>query len=226
MLALLQLPAACDYNQLVFGLPILYCNVILCVPFSLFPLVTFDMNTRLCLCCCCSHLPVLASAIAAFNASNLDAQQLSDPYADSSMADDQETDTSRSCGAAAQHQQDQEAAAQQQQRPEAASQAAEAARQVLMELCEALQRLDAAAIDAPGVTRCMSAMARLRHYDWLTMRHMSQLAAAHAQVCGASRCVALLCYLIPVMCGVSKQPYIVLAVQGSSTEPLSCHVQQ
>jgi hypothetical protein len=119
---------------------------------------------------CCSHLPVLASALASLNASNLDSQQHATPSSSSS--------SSSATAAADQQPQppDQPAAA--------TAAAAESARALLLELCEAVQQIRPShtSFGAPQVARFVSAMARLGHYDWQAMRHVCVLAEAHAKV--------------------------------------------
>jgi hypothetical protein len=106
---------------------------------------------------------VLASALAALNASNLDTmQQHATPSSSSEAA----------------------ATEQQQQQQQSSTAAAESARALLLELCEAVQLVSPASqsFGASQVARFVSAMARLGHYDWQAMRHVCVLAAAHAQV--------------------------------------------
>jgi hypothetical protein len=115
--------------------------------------------------CRCSHLPVLASALAALNASNLDSQQHAASNSSETAAADQQQPAP-----------DQPASA--------TAAAAESARALLLELCEAVQQVSPSSrsFGAPQVARFVSAMARLGHYDWQAMRHVCVLATAHAQV--------------------------------------------
>jgi hypothetical protein len=128
--------------------------------------------------CICSHLPVLAQALAALNASNLDAMH-TPPLTTTTSSSSEPS----AAPAAAEHQQQQ-----QQQQSASSTAAAESARALLLELCGAVQGVSPTSqhFGAGQIARFVSAMARLGHYDWQAMRHVCLLAAAHAKVGGTA----------------------------------------
>jgi hypothetical protein len=126
----------------------------------------------------CSRLAQLAMALAQLKASNLDSLALesNDMAASSSSSSSGSSDapdvaagiTPAGSGSGGPEQREQQRAA------------AEAARALLVKLCDAVRGQHA--MDLAAVATFVHAMARLAFYDWPTMRHVCSLLQAQPQV--------------------------------------------